>query len=113
MTDHHERLCYRLRQGTSDTVHAGPEAALVIEHQQQAIGRLQQWQADATYVISQWDDVFAQSGIVGVIGQSKSALMLAEMRNIAHRNIKLRDCVRELDQALSDVEHRLTLLLER
>jgi len=64
MTDHHERLCYRLRQGTSDTVHAGPEAALVIEHQQQAIGRLL-------------------------------------------------DRVRELDRALSDAEHRLTLLLER
>jgi len=105
MTDHHERLCYRLRQGTSDTVHAGPEAALVIEHQQQAIGRLQQWQADATYVLSQWDDAFAQSGIVGVIGQSKSALMVKEMHNIARRNTELRDRVRELDRALSDAEH--------
>lgn len=40
MSDHHERLCYRLRSGTNDTIYAGPEAALVIEHQQQAIGRL-------------------------------------------------------------------------
>ena len=114
MSDHHERLCYRLRQGTSDTVHAGPEAALVIEHQQQGIRQLlahmtelQQWKREGMAVISQWDDAFAQSGIVGVIGQSKSALMIEEMHNIARRNTELRKRLAELDVALTHAEHRL------